>query len=295
MRLDAWEGGDAEKGTEDERLASLLGAASGSGRTLSVSVQLRGRFTEGAGCFQTCQRPGPARWPAGGWAALREVMGSWIQTSGSFRRRPWTPAHLSSGAAAIVAASCCSRSVTPRCSAGTPTLQLTPSASCVRAPSRWDLLLPESQPRAVGNVALGSPEDWLAGAAGIKSRVLGGLNIKSSWSHDRGGWQSNPEAPVTPESYEGGRVPPPASGGLPAVFSDPLLAEASSRGLPSSPRGVLPVRVPVSVSEPSLFTCMLSYSMRAHPKDLTVTNCICEGVVPKQAGIPRYGGCNVNT
>lgn len=40
--------------------------------------------------------------------------------------------------------------------------QLTPSASCVCAPSRWDLLPPESQPWAVGNVALGSPEDcWL--------------------------------------------------------------------------------------------------------------------------------------
>ena len=40
----------------------------------------------------------------------------------------------------------------------------------------------------------------------------------------------------------------PASGGMPAVFDIPWLAEALPHSLPSSSHGILPLRVSVSVS-----------------------------------------------
>lgn len=97
--------------------------------------------------------PAAGKGPAGGRAARRGATGGWTQASGSFWRRPWTPVRPSPGPAAPPRAA-------PTRGPGAlraPPRRGSPLRVSVRALCHWDLLLPESQPRAAGSAALGSP------------------------------------------------------------------------------------------------------------------------------------------
>lgn len=222
--------------------------------------------------------PAAGKGPAGGRAARRGATGGWIQASGSFWRRPRTPARPSPGPAAPPRAA-------PTRGPGAlraPPRRGSPLRVSVRALCRWDLLLPESQPRAAGSAALGSPGGRQRGRQRGRSKCV-------------------PHA---------GRLDPQELGIAEAAANRGPRGDCRSRELPGRTRpapgvrrpcwraprpAVRPhrharppcARAPVPAPRAALFTRTSSSPIGARPKVLTATTCICAGAFPEQGGVPR--------
>lgn len=129
--------------------------------------------------------PAAGKGPAGGRAARRGATGGWIQASGSFWRHPRTPARPSPGPAAPP-----HRALLPRVTpvlCGRPHAAASPLRVSVRALCRWDLLLPESQPRAAGSAALGSPGGRQRGRQRGRSKCVPHAGRLDPGARHRGG------------------------------------------------------------------------------------------------------------
>lgn len=180
--------------------------------------------------------PAAGKGPAGGRAARRGATGGWIQASGSFWRRPRTPARPSPGPAAPP-----HRALLPRVA---PVLCRRPHAAAPHSASR-------SAPCVAGTCFSPSPSPgrrgarpWApqgvasgvaSGAAASASRTPGGWTPRSSASRRRRPTAA-PAGTVAPESCQGGRVPPPASGGPAGGPRAPLSALIVTRVLPARAR-----------------------------------------------------------